>query len=212
MSSTEPYDESRSLSFSCVITNVFSSSSKIKDYLLSSLPREVYLLTVQGIKLAKDLNDWDTFGSLSGIVLQFPVSSVSLPLTLSLVKAHNCITVLNRCHKVMYTVQYQGDSIACSAKCQGRFSASAFNVHTHHVRRSWQDKRECTSSKATLAAMDLITKAKQLMSISGSCLQPMIHCLTTSWTYGGTCMRQICHFDVAKNNNNHNWRLQNEGD
>lgn len=135
----------------------------------------------------------------------FPVCSVLHPLTLSLVKAHSGITVLNRCHKVMYTVQYQGDSIACSAKCHRRFSASAFNVHTHHVKRSWQDKREYTSSKAILPTMDLITNAEQLMSISGCCLQPKTHYLATSWTYGVACMKQICHFgDVAyciKNNN-----------
>lgn len=134
------------------------------------MPREVYVLTVQGINCAKDWNGWDRFGRLSGIVQQFPVCSVLHPLTRSLAKAHNSIMVLNRCHKVMYTVQYQGDDIACSTKCHRRCSASAFNVHIHHVKRSWQDKWEYTSDKATLAAMDLITKNEQLMPISGCCL------------------------------------------
>lgn len=172
-------------------------SLKLKITFLSSLPREVYLLTAQRINCAKDRNDCDTFRRLSGIVLQFPMCNVSHPLTLSLAKAHNSIMVLNRCHKVMYTVQYQGDSIACSAKCHRRFSASAFNVHTHHVKRTWQDKWEYISSKATPAAMDLITKAEQLMSISGYGLQPNIHYMTTSWTYGISFMRQICHFEDA---------------
>lgn len=155
------------------------------------MPREVYLLTAQWINCVKDRNDWDTFRRLSGITRQFPMCSVSHPLTLSLAKAHNGIMVLNRCHKVMYTVQYQGDSVACSAKCHRRFSASAFNVHTHHVRRTWQDKWENISSKATLAAMDLITKAEQLMSISGCDPQPKIHYMATSWSHGISWMRQF---------------------
>lgn len=133
-----------------LLTNISNSISKIEDYLLCSLPREVHLLTAQEINCAKDRNDWDTFGSLNGIALQFPGFVVLHPLTLSLAKAHNGIMLLNRCHKVMYTVQYQGDSIACCAKCHRRFSALAFNVHTHHVKRSWQDKWERTSSKARL--------------------------------------------------------------
>lgn len=130
----------------------------------------------------------DMFRSLSGITLQFPVCSVLHPLTLSLVKAHNGITVLNRCHIVMYTVQYQGHR---------RFSASAFNVHTHHVKRSWQDKWE---HKQQSNWIDLITKTEQLMSISGWYLQPVI----LWWD----CMRQISHLGMLQKiykNNNNNW-------